>query len=161
MWGKGNKLGRGGTEDELPVVAASLLSQLLKLDQPDPAANHEGIKGKQNSRKGIKQRVKMNNIPLLSFLDHKKKGQVMRRKVSCSWRLVRIRIRINPSKILVINRLIKLKMIRSLMMKMKVEQGAGEDDSELCKKRILMGGRCKPLCSSGTLTYDADALFFP
>lgn len=108
MWGKGNKLGRGGTEDELPVVAASLLSQLLKLDQPDPAANHEGIKGKQNSRKGIKQRVKMNNIPLLSFLDHKKKGQVMRRKVSCSWRLVRIRIRIriNPSKILVINRLI-------------------------------------------------------
>ncbi|KAK3198080.1 hypothetical protein Dsin_021495 [Dipteronia sinensis] len=34
-------------------------------------------------------------------------------------------------------------------------------DEELCKKRILMGERCKPLNISGTLHYDQDGILLP
>ncbi|KAJ1383467.1 hypothetical protein SESBI_43391 [Sesbania bispinosa] len=147
------------------------LSQLLTLEQTlDPDRGGEGNKNRKD-----KHRVKM-NFPLLSFLDKKKgwnnfirtkmrsngDGAVttlghVKRKASL-WRLVRI-----PSKILVIR--LKLKMLRSLAKKKvtkQFEEGDGEDkDRELCKKRILMGGRCKPLNSSGTLSYDSDGLFLP
>ncbi|KAJ1385598.1 hypothetical protein SESBI_41561 [Sesbania bispinosa] len=151
------------------------LSQLLTLEQTlDPDQGGEGKKNRKD-----KHRVKM-NFPLLSFLDKKKgwnnfirtkmrtvkssdgDGAVTRlghvRRKASLWRLVRI-----PSKILVIR--LKLKMLRSLVKKKvtkQFEQGDGEDkDRELCKKRILMGGRCKPLNSSGTLSYDSDGLFLP
>ncbi|KAF8015965.1 hypothetical protein BT93_H1497 [Corymbia citriodora subsp. variegata] len=39
------------------------------------------------------------------------------------------------------------------------EQEGGE--VELCKKRILMGRRCKPLNCSGTLQYDNDGILLP
>ncbi|EEF49926.1 hypothetical protein RCOM_1434180 [Ricinus communis] len=32
---------------------------------------------------------------------------------------------------------------------------------ELCKKRILMGGKCRPLNNSGTLQYDKDGVLLP
>ncbi|XP_050225302.1 uncharacterized protein LOC126674823 [Mercurialis annua] len=32
---------------------------------------------------------------------------------------------------------------------------------ELCKKRILMGGKCRPLSHSGTLEYDGDGFLLP
>lgn len=34
-------------------------------------------------------------------------------------------------------------------------------DEELCKKRILMGERCKPMNKSGVLQYDADGILLP
>ncbi|KAJ8572835.1 hypothetical protein K7X08_009346 [Anisodus acutangulus] len=32
---------------------------------------------------------------------------------------------------------------------------------ELCKKRILMGGKCRPLSASGSLHYDQNGILFP
>ncbi|KAM1038687.1 hypothetical protein ACFX13_034068 [Malus domestica] len=34
----------------------------------------------------------------------------------------------------------------------------GREEEELCKKRILMGGKCKPLSLSGTLRYDENGI---
>ncbi|KAH0908616.1 hypothetical protein HID58_031937 [Brassica napus] len=35
---------------------------------------------------------------------------------------------------------------------------SGNGDEELCKKRILMGERCKPINRSGVLQYDGDGI---
>ncbi|XLR00007.1 hypothetical protein HN51_054736 [Arachis hypogaea] len=87
-----------------------------------------------------------------------------KRKVSL-WRLLRI-----PSRMLVI-RALKLKMVKCLVTKKKVrkqsEQGNGDGEAEgvleveLCKRRILMGAKCKPLSSSGVLRYDKDGIHIP
>ncbi|CAH8381992.1 unnamed protein product [Eruca vesicaria subsp. sativa] len=37
----------------------------------------------------------------------------------------------------------------------------GNGDEELCKKRILMGERCKPINESGVLQYDCDGILVP
>ncbi|KAH7574659.1 hypothetical protein JRO89_XS03G0327600 [Xanthoceras sorbifolium] len=39
--------------------------------------------------------------------------------------------------------------------------GGGGVGEELCKKRILMGERCRPLNVSGTLHYDEDGILLP
>jgi hypothetical protein len=146
-----------------PVVAA--LSQLLLLEQ----ALENDQKGEGKHSRMEKQRLKF----LLGFLEKKKgwnsfitakwkasktdlHGVVdrfgkVRRKFG-SWRLVRI-----PSKLVVVR--LKLKMIRSFMKK-KGTKADEDNDRELCNKRILMGRRCRPLCSPspGYLSYDTDRL---
>ncbi|KAE9618943.1 hypothetical protein Lalb_Chr02g0148001 [Lupinus albus] len=151
------------------VLAATTLSKLLTLEkslEPDGTASSEG---KQNKK--YKKPVKM-SLPLLSFLDKKNKGwrnfkvsirfSKVRRKVS-SWHLVWI-----PSKLLGIR--LKLKMVRSVMKRKVTKQSKKKGDKygnkergeeELCKKRILMGVKCKPLSSSGILRYDEDGIFLP
>jgi len=148
-----------------PVVGA--LSQLLLLEQA--LEQDEGKHSRMD-----KQRLKI----LLGFLEKKKglnnfitakwraskkdfhgvvtKFGKVRRKVS-SWRLVKI-----PSKLVVIR--LKLKMIKSFMKKKVTEKFEHEDDDrELCKKRILMGQRCKPLRSPSPyyLGYETDRLLLP
>jgi hypothetical protein len=149
-----------------PVVAA--LSQLLLLEQ----ALENDQKGEGKHSRMEKQRLKF----LLGFLEKKKgwnsfitakwkasktdlHGVVdrfgkVRRKFG-SWRLVRI-----PSKLVVVR--LKLKMIRSFMKK-KGTKADEDNDRELCNKRILMGRRCRPLCSPspGYLSYDTDRLLLP
>ncbi|OIW07099.1 hypothetical protein TanjilG_02733 [Lupinus angustifolius] len=159
---KGNNL---VCEDD-EVVPANTLSKLLTLEEGLESDAMAASEGKQN---------KKGKQPLLSFVDKKKKGwnnlkakirfSEVRRKVS-SWRSVGI-----LSKVLVIR--LKLKMVRSIIKrkvrkqsKHDLEQNGdenGEEDKgrELCKKRILMGVRCKPLSSSGTLRYDEDGIFLP
>lgn len=44
--------------------------------------------------------------------------------------------------------------------KKDLEKGK-DGDVELCKKRILMGGKCKPLNISGTLHYDNNGILLP
>ena len=146
------------------------LSQLLALEETDHAGD-----AKQNRKD--RQRVKM-NLPLMSFLKKKrgwnnfmrarfssgvhgdgsnvvtKFGQV-KRKASLR-RLVRV-----PSKILVLR--LKLKMIKCLIIKKapkQFEQRAEDEDRELCKKRILLGERCRPL-SSPSPGYDTSNFFLP
>ncbi|GLT94852.1 hypothetical protein SLE2022_125690 [Rubroshorea leprosula] len=42
------------------------------------------------------------------------------------------------------------------------EEGEEEEEEyELCKRRILMGGRCRPLNPSGFLQYDKDGILVP
>ncbi|XP_010548772.1 PREDICTED: uncharacterized protein LOC104820098 [Tarenaya hassleriana] len=41
------------------------------------------------------------------------------------------------------------------------EDKSGNEEEELCKKRILMGGKCKPLNRSGTLQYNRDGILLP
>ncbi|KAI5658639.1 hypothetical protein M9H77_27432 [Catharanthus roseus] len=41
------------------------------------------------------------------------------------------------------------------------EDGGKEGGYELCKKRILMGGKCKPLNLSGKLRYDENGILLP
>ncbi|CAA7030728.1 unnamed protein product [Microthlaspi erraticum] len=40
-----------------------------------------------------------------------------------------------------------------------LSEGSGEE--ELCKKRILMGERCKPINRSGILQYAGDGILLP
>ncbi|GAV88070.1 hypothetical protein CFOL_v3_31494 [Cephalotus follicularis] len=67
-----------------------------------------------------------------------------------------------PSRILTTRK--KLRMARSIKMwgSRRIE-GEREDrgDKELCKKRILMGERCKPLNYSGSLHYDINGILLP
>ncbi|KAL5196140.1 hypothetical protein HKD37_20G057818 [Glycine soja] len=150
------------------------LSQLLALEETDCAGE-----AKQNRKD--RQRVKM-NLPLLSFPKNMrgwnnlmrarfgsevhgdgnnvvtKFGQV-RRKASLRY-LVRL-----PSKILVLR--LKLKMIKCLVKKKppkQFKQGAEDDDEnedrEPCKKRILLGERCRPF-SSPSPGYDTSNFFLP
>lgn len=162
---KHNKAAFSNEFQPKPVVGA--LSQLLLLEQA--LEQDEGRHSRMD-----KQRLKI----LLGFLE-KKKGlnnfitakwraskkdfhgvvtrfRKVRRKVS-SWRFVRI-----PSKLVVIR--LKLKMIKSFMKKkVTVNFEHEDDDRELCKKRILMGQRCKPLCSLSPyyLGYETDRLLLP
>ncbi|XP_010524850.1 PREDICTED: uncharacterized protein LOC104802786 [Tarenaya hassleriana] len=43
----------------------------------------------------------------------------------------------------------------------KVREHAIGEEEELCKKRILMGEKCRPLNRSGTLLYDGDGILLP
>lgn len=62
----------------------------------------------------------------------------------------------------------RLKVARSMRKKM-VKMGSGKTDQEdgersvqeLCKKRILLGEKCRPLNHSGTLQYDKDGVLLP
>ncbi|KAJ0080133.1 hypothetical protein Patl1_22309 [Pistacia atlantica] len=71
-----------------------------------------------------------------------------------------------PSRIMMTRQ--RLKMARS-MRKKPVNLGSRETDQEdgersgqeLCKKRILLGGKCRPLNYSGTLQYDKDGVLLP
>lgn len=47
-----------------------------------------------------------------------------------------------------------------LMMRKEEEESDGEE-MELCKKRILMGDKCKPLNISGSLHYDKNGVLLP
>ena len=76
-----------------------------------------------------------------------------------------------PSKILTTRK--KLRVARSLRKNMNKqfkrgseEENDGKDkeekgELELCKKRILMGEKCRPLDFSGTLQYDKDGILLP
>ncbi|KAL9318687.1 hypothetical protein ACSQ67_015204 [Phaseolus vulgaris] len=144
---------------EEPVEVA--FSQLLALEETDRSGE-----GKQNSKD--RQDVKM-KLPLLSFIC-KKKGwnNFTRARFSIDEngdsnkviRLGQARRKLNlrhlfriPSKILLFR--LKLKLTKFQIKKKateQFEQEAGDDeneDRELCKKRILMGGRCRPLSSPG------------
>lgn len=41
------------------------------------------------------------------------------------------------------------------------EEDKGSKDTELCKKKILMGEKCRPLNKSGTLQYDENGILLP
>lgn len=41
------------------------------------------------------------------------------------------------------------------------EEERGEEEEELCKKRILMGQKCRPLHQSGVLRYDGNGVLLP
>jgi len=141
--------GKASCGDE-PVEVA--FSQLLALEESDGSGE-----GKQNSKE--RQDVKM-KLPLLSFL-YKKKGwkNFMRARFSSdengkSKKKLSLRrsFRI-PSKILLFG--LKLKLTKFQLKKKatkQFEEDAAADeneDRELWKKRILMGGRCRPLSSPG------------
>ena len=148
-----------------PVVGA--LSQLLLLEQA--LEQDEGRHSRMDKQRlkillGFLEKKKgLNNFITAKWRASKKDFHVVvtrfgkvRRKIN-SWRLVRI-----PSKLVVIH--LKLKMIKSFMKKKVTKQFEHEDDDrELCKKRILMGQRCKPLRSPSPyyLGYETDRLLLP
>lgn len=65
------------------------------------------------------------------------------------------------SKIVAVN---GAKMRRMRSVKMRQREGKSETEEgnqQLCKKRILMGGKCKPPNISGVLHYDQNGIFLP
>lgn len=57
---------------------------------------------------------------------------------------------------------VKMRRMRSVKMKQREgESETKEGNQELCKKRILMGGKCKPLNVSGVLHYDQNGILLP
>ncbi|XP_017414374.1 uncharacterized protein LOC108325805 [Vigna angularis] len=135
-------------------------SKLLALEETDRSGE---VRLNSKDREDVKMK-----LPLLSFL-YKKKGwnnftragfssnedgdnndvirfRQVRRKLSLR-HLFRI-----PSKILLFR--LKLKLTKFQVKKKATKQfeqaeDDEDEDRELCKKRILMGGRCRPLSSPG------------
>lgn len=149
---------RPNESEPKPVVAT--LSHLLVLE----LAFENNQRGDEKQKRMVKQCLKI----LSSFQEKKKelnsfitaKWRASRKKVS-SWRLVKI-----PSKFTVVG--LKMKMIRCLMKKRVRKQFENEsvvddNEKELCKKRILMGRRCKPLFSPSPryLSYNKGRLLLP
>ena len=54
----------------------------------------------------------------------------------------------------------KLKTARSIK-KISMQMGGKSEKRELCKKRILMGRRCRPLNHSGIIQYDENGVLLP
>ncbi|KAF8099388.1 hypothetical protein N665_0245s0065 [Sinapis alba] len=61
-------------------------------------------------------------------------------------------------KILILGQRLKPRRLRRRRRR-SLREGIGE--VELCKKRILMGERCKPINRSGVLQYDGDGILVP
>lgn len=84
--------------------------------------------------------------------------------VVASWRLVRIKLR-SWRLVRIVSKLMSItrSMKRKVRKRFGDESNREKDDGQvcLCNKRILMGERCKPLHSSGTLQYDSDGLLIP
>ncbi|KAL0718112.1 hypothetical protein Bca4012_067434 [Brassica carinata] len=70
------------------------------------------------------------------------------------WKSARIRL-----KILILGKRLKTRRRRIRRRSVNLSEGNGEE--ELCKKRILMGERCKPINQSGVLQYDGDGIIVP
>lgn len=81
-------------------------------------------------------------------LAYRTKPNPIQRKESF-WGIARIRL-----KILILGQ--RLKTRRKRRRRRSLSEGIGEE--ELCKKRILMGERCKPMNKSGVLQYDGDGI---
>nr|XP_043618833.1 uncharacterized protein LOC122590719 [Erigeron canadensis] len=47
------------------------------------------------------------------------------------------------------------------MRKHEEEEGKEDEGDELCKKRIMMGNKCRPLNVSGSLHYDKNGVLVP
>ncbi|KAL1212785.1 hypothetical protein V5N11_021336 [Cardamine amara subsp. amara] len=71
------------------------------------------------------------------------------------WQSARLRLKI----LFLGQRLKTRKRKRRLRRRRSLSEGMGE--KELCKKRILMGERCKPMNKSGVLHYDGDGILLP
>ncbi|XWS30323.1 hypothetical protein CRYUN_Cryun24cG0107200 [Craigia yunnanensis] len=55
----------------------------------------------------------------------------------------------------------KLKTAGSIKKMISVQMGGKSEKQELCKKRILMGGKCRPLNHSGIIHYDENGVLLP
>ncbi|ESQ32213.1 hypothetical protein EUTSA_v10005673mg [Eutrema salsugineum] len=88
----------------------------------------------------------------LSVGKAKPKQNLLQKKESF-WESARVRL-----KILILGRRLRTRK-RRRRRRRRLNEGIGED--ELCKKRILMGERCKPINRSGILQYDGDGILLP
>ncbi|KAJ9180303.1 hypothetical protein P3X46_008569 [Hevea brasiliensis] len=71
-----------------------------------------------------------------------------------------------PSRILTCRRNLKMSQSLTKIKSTRINEGKSSErkdrgEEELCKKRILMGEKCKPLSYSGTLEYDKDGVLLP
>ncbi|RID43598.1 hypothetical protein BRARA_I00448 [Brassica rapa] len=72
------------------------------------------------------------------------------------WGSARIGLRI-----LILGQRLKTRRRRKRRQRRSVSFSESNGDEELCKKRILMGERCKPINRSGVLQYDGDGILVP
>ncbi|KAK4595621.1 hypothetical protein RGQ29_013916 [Quercus rubra] len=142
------------------------------------SGNEEGKQKRNGKVKSSTQSRVANKLPTKKFLSFTSffnknrknfiKGNINKENDSCSicdgvligkqgssGHLIRV-----PSKILTTRK--KLRVARSLRKKMNKQFEREENDElVLCKKRIPMGERCRPLGFSSTLQYDKDGILLP
>ncbi|CAA7024736.1 unnamed protein product [Microthlaspi erraticum] len=82
-----------------------------------------------------------------------KPEQNLLQKKKSFWESARVRL-----KILILGQRLKTRK-RKRRRRKSLSESTGEE--ELCKKRILMGERCKPINRSGILQYDCDGILLP
>lgn len=147
----------------------------------NPFAKHKSPEKSSSSKSNgaSKLRLPKARLPLLSFLTRKKSlKKLMKRetdtagvdgvgKQESSGQLVPV-----PDSKLILTDPRKWRVARSIIRRAcnmktrgeeygedsKQEDGRKASEDELCKKRILMGGKCKPLSISGTLHYDRNGI---
>ncbi|KAK9919926.1 hypothetical protein M0R45_028499 [Rubus argutus] len=147
----------------------------------NPFTKHKSPEKSSSSKPNgtSKLRLPKARLPLLSFLTRKKSLKKLMKsetdatgvdgvgKQESSGQLVPA-----PNSKLILTNPRKWSVARSIIRRacnMKTRGGEyGEDskqadsrkasEDELCKKRILMGGKCRPLSSSGTLHYDQNGI---
>ncbi|KAK4282742.1 hypothetical protein QN277_014083 [Acacia crassicarpa] len=112
------------------------LSRLMKHELDNAVKPHDAEEGKHKSYNGEAARERTDVVS---------GWEVWRIKVR-SWRLVGV-----------VSRIVSI----TSWLKKKVRKDVEDEEACLCKKRILMGGRCKPLYSSGALQYDSEGILIP
>ncbi|XP_028792904.1 uncharacterized protein LOC114748633 [Neltuma alba] len=136
------------------------LSQLIELELDDALEPHDAEEGKQEH--GV--------LPLASFVDgnksHNGEAAGDRTDVVSGWGLLRIKVRSCRlvrvvSRIVTITSWLKKKAREEVELEDDGKREEEEEEACLWKKRILMGGRCKPLYSSGGFQYDSDGILIP
>nr|GMD46921.1 hypothetical protein CDL12_18591 [Ipomoea batatas]GMD69386.1 hypothetical protein CDL12_18591 [Ipomoea batatas] len=120
--------------------------RLRKIFVPHGKSSKKIVLGKQKLGRSFKCLV--SRFSGMFRLKTKKKGGFRLRK----WKK-KIRMRKSSSVGAVKKRFAR---IRSCRM-----SGRKEEEIELCKKRILMGEKCKPLNVSGSLHYDQNGVLLP
>lgn len=83
-----------------------------------------------------------------------KPSQNILQKNRSFWESARVRL-----KILILGQRLKTRKRKRRRRRKSLSESTGEE--ELCKKRILMGERCKPINRSGILQYDGDGILLP
>lgn len=143
-----------------PIVGP--LYQLLNLEVKDT------LEGKNN-------RKDKRPLTLSSFTDQKRGWSFFKTNYCSeaaedstdvpSWKVLGIKVR-SCRLVRVVSRIqsITRSMKKKVRKQTEYDRNREEDEEEqlcLCKKRILMGARCKPLHFSGALQYDTDGLLMP
>lgn len=89
----------------------------------------------------------------LSVGKAKPKKNLLQKKKSF-WESAKVRL-----KILILGQRLKTQKRKRRRRRKSLSEDTGEE--ELCKKRILMGERCKPINRSGILQYGGDGILLP
>lgn len=109
------------------------------------------LKGENREQRNDSEKETTEAAETVAVVKTKPKHNSLQKKSFCGSARTRL-------KILILGHRLKTRRKRTRRRRSLSEGNGGE---ELCKKRILMGERCKPINRSGVLKYDGDGILVP